>query len=455
MKRILGIVIAVAVIVSAMSSAVLVSAAADKQIAKIEISGVVDAAVGNVPETEMVAVGDKAGYEIAKLYWQDNTAKTTKFDTFCDMHKYTLNIQLKALEGYTFDNSPAVFVNGEETEGQNYPRYDDYVYITLDYSFLKKIEKIELPAFPEKVPVGEKYTPVLDTATERLVSENEYYAISSWLTWFEEGAESRFGNIGGELKDGNLYLCEYKVFANEGYEITDETEITVGGKKLPYSIYNAVGDTEAAVYKTYNLSKMKPISVFELSVAKPTIDNAVDKKYSFDTVGVRVVDFVIDDSANKKLIDREELGVIELTNRESSGTYSADRYYAAKGIIKAASGYFFADDMKVKVNGAEADIFRYLGNEMQGKWAPHEFACFMMYFGKPEEKVAVSEPSVDTSSEEPTEDRPGDAVVNTDPEVNRSMPLPIIIAVSAALLICAGIVIFIILYRRKKKNKEE
>ncbi len=462
MKKILAVILCFAFVMTCCAT---FSASAEKsEISKVAVTGVIDAAVGQSPTTDGITVPSGAGYKITEMYWQDNTAKTKDFTQFEDLHKYTLNIILKVNDGYYFDNSPAVSVNGKEISGEHFPRYDNHIYIELDYSFLKEIKKIELPAFPSEVPLGQTNKPY-EITDPPLIENDEYRVDAFWLNSYKNGDTSYQGEVYGEFADGRLYFYEYSVGAMEGYEITENTVITVGGNKVSGGIYNSVLYNSASIYKMYNLANLKPISKIEISFEKPVIGNAVNKKFTSATLGVKFVDFLIDDSANEKLVKRENLGVMELTGRESSGNYSDNRYYTVKGVVKAVDGYYFTDDLKITVNGKEANIFKYLIDNMLEENSPFEFAPFMLYLGKPEPKPIISkpeEPSDDSSSieSEPTSSEQTSSTPEPEPDPEPAVTKPgkdntaLIIGLIAGGVLLAGGAVFLIIFLSKKKKSE-
>lgn len=463
MKKLLSFVLCFAFVMT--GSASFSVSAAKSEISKVAVTGVVDAAIGQSPTTDGITVPSGAGYKITDMYWQDYTARTMDFSRFENLHKYVLNITLKVNDGYYFDNSPIVTVNGKEISGELFPRYDNHINITLEYSFLKEIKKIELPAFPSKVPLGNTNKPYENTDPP-LIENDEYIVNAFWLNTYKNGDTLYQGEVRGEFVDGRLYFYEYGIGAKTGYEITENTVITVGGKKVSDGIYNSVLYNSASVYNTYNLANLKPISKIEISLEKPIIGNAVNKKFTSKTLGVKFVDFLIDDSANEKLVKRENLGVMELTNKESSGNYSDKRYYTVKGVVEAVDGYYFTDDLKITVNGKEADIFRYLIDNMLEENSPFEFAPFMLYLGKPEPKPVVSKPEESSDDSSSIESEPESSEVTsstpepepepeptvTEPEKDGNTALIITLAAGGALLIGGGI--FLIIFLNKKKKSE-
>ena len=473
MKKILSVLVCVLIVVSACSLTT-AFAATDKVITKVEVKGVVDAVIGKVPDMNGISVPSGANYTIDNKYWQDVTARTQSFAKFQDGHKYRLNITVKPKSGYKLDPSVALTVNGKDAYGKYKVVFGEQISIVLDYSFLKKIDKIELPAFPTSVPLGQTNNPVWPSAPT--IETEKYDVYEYWMCEKRDGGNIFHGEVSGEFTSGAIYFYEYRLSVNNGYEITEDTVITVGSKKIADSIYNYVDERQGSIYKVYNLSDRQAIHTINITAKKPMVGEAVDHKSTIDAKGVTVKEFLWEDSANSKLVKMTELGNQSLSYAKSSGNFKENRYYTAKGHLEAKEGYYFAEDLVIKVNGVKVDLFWALLYGLFETASPLNCVVFDCYVGKPAAKPVSSvetssapsseptpssevESSLPESSEEVSHDTVSDespaddkttGQAEPDVEEKKTSPLPIILGVAGGVLLLGGGAAAYFLWIRKK-----
>ena len=180
-----------------------------------------------------------------------------------------------------------------------------------------------------------------------------------------------------------------------------------------------------------------------------------------------------EDSANSKLVKTEELGNQKLSYAPSTGTYSQERFYCAKGFLQAKSGYYFAEDLVVKINGVQVESFDCYRNGMFSQGSPMEYFVFESFFGKAV-KATESNPltifklfkrlvsgKLQSSSPESFEEVSHDTVLylgsletttietnETDVEKEKGSLLPIIITV-AVVLVGGGVAAYFLYFRKK------
>lgn len=481
MKKFVSVICSIVLLVC-FTGIITASAASDKVISSVSVTGVVDATVGNSPKSDSISVPSNANYTIESKWWTNVTLYTSNFAKFEDAHKYRLTVIIKPKDGYRFDNSPELTVNGKEAEGKYKVLFGKQIQLELTYSFLKEIDKIELPDFPTEVPLGENYIrSVTDKAP--MIDTEKYSVYEYWMHVQTSGEYVNQGEFDGVFEDGILYGYEYSIGAHSGYEITDNTVITVGGKKIS-GIYNYVDDNRATIYKIYNLSDKKAIHTVNITVAKPTVGASVDNKCEIDTDSVTVKEFVWEDSANSKLVKTEELGNQKLSYAPSTGTYSQERYYCAKGFLQAKSGYYFAEDLVVKINGVQVESFHYYRTGIFNMGSPMEYFVFESFFGKAvkatesnpltsfklSEKPVSEKPvssELQSSSPESSEEVSHDTVLHlgssetttietneTDVEKEKGSLLPIIITVVAVVFVGGGVAAYFLYFRKKLSNTQ-
>lgn len=396
MKKITGVICSMVLIFCLFAGAIPVSAAGDKTIEKIELSGVVNAAIGKAPSTDSIKVPSGAGYIIDSTKWHNSTDYTSIIPKFEDGRKYRLTVVLSPKSGYAFDNAVTLTVNGKTVTGKH-EFIGEQISVELTYSFLKKIDKIDLPKFPDKVPIGENNV----QSSDPVIEKTEYNVYSYWMERYTSGDMLTQGEVGGTFVEGRLYAFEYRIGVNKGYEITEKTVITVGGKAV-FGIYNYIGDSTASIYRTYNHSNLKAIEEIALTVGTPELGKKVDDACKVSVTSAKLSEFAVDDSANASPLIPSELGNQKLTNAPSTGNYQEGRYYFAKGILKAESGYYFSENLRVTLNGKEIKGFCYMANSMFDQLSPMEYFVFNASIGGLEKVETPSSDKDITSSEEAT-----------------------------------------------------
>lgn len=461
--------------------------AADKNIDGIEIVGV-NIAIGGTPKLDAISAPAEANYTIAKASWLDQTGRTREFSKFQDLHKYTLELTVEVNEGCSMDTAPYVKVNGKAHTAAEIIQYDRKLYLNLDFSFLKPIKKIELPAFPDAVPMGQSFPSDAYPQNQKLVETDMYTVYGDWGQHIPN--KGSFGEF--VFAEDAMYFYALSVGVKNGYEITADTVFTVGGKTVSRgSVYDYFYDTNATVYRLFNHTSLKPISAVDITVAKPTVGNKIDTQAKTATVGVNIDKFFIQETTSANIIVPDEMGNTMLAMQSTSGNYVADKQYIAKGYIEAANGYYFAEDLTIRVNGKEASIFRSYIYNMFGMGSPTKNNPFILLMGK---ATAPTTPTTPTTTAKPTDKKPtpttagntsiaddqsdigeptdavSDVVDNTvseqepidddtttigatdEDDTDKKNPLPIILAVVGGVLLLGGAAVGVYFFLKKKNG---
>ncbi len=462
--------------VCSLSSAVF---AADKHIDGIEIVGV-DITIGGTPNLDAISVPSGAKYKIIEKYWKDNTG-AMDFSQFLDLHKYTLTIEVEVDEGYAMDYAPFVKVNGKEHAAVSIVQYGKKILLQLTYSFLRPIKNIDLPAFPDAVPMGKSYPSDECPQFQKLIETDTYTVYGDWRQHIpNKGSFDEF-----VFAEGAMYFYALSVGVKSGYEITADTVFTAGGKTVSRSsIYDYFYDTDATVYRLFNHTSLKPISVVDITVAAPTVGNNIDTQAKTATAGVVIDKFFIQETTSANVIVPQEMGNTMLAMQSTSGNYVADKQYIAKGYIEAANGYYFTEDLTIRVNGKETSIFRSYIYNMFGMGSPTKSNPFILLMGKaatptttttakptqakpttttttvaavddqsdigePTESETVSD--VTTSEQESADDTATGAIESSDGETTNPV-LTIVLSIAGGVLLLGGGATGVILWLKKKRS---
>lgn len=350
------------------------------------------------------------------------------------------------------------------------------------------IDKVELPAPPAAVPMGETYT-YDRTVENQAIAETEAYTVTGgWRQYIPN--EGTFGDF--VFKEGAMYVYKMWVYTKSGYEISDNTVFTAGGKTISRdNIYHYFSGRNATICQFFNHTSLKPISVVDITVAKPTIGNKIDTQAKTTTAGVEIDKFFIKEMTSADVTVPMEMGNTMLDMQSTSGNYITDKYYLATGYIKAASGYYFAADLTVRVNGKKASLFPSYINNMFEMGSPTESNPFILSLGKataptttttttttakptdkkPTPTTAGNTSAVDDQSDigEPTDavsDVVDDTVSEQEPldddtitigatdedDTDKKNPLPIILAVAGGVLVLGGAAVSVYFFLKKKNG---
>lgn len=303
-----------------------------KDIEKVQVTGVVQPQAGKDATVDGIKVPDDANYAIDYATWYD-TADYSLVTQFQAGHDYELEITFVAKEGYCFTRKTQFLVNGEEPYGENVGDKDAYIY--NQYSLKQTISEVNLKNVPQ-MQVGQ--TPKTDV---QIPADAKYTALVEWFKWDEDREEYR--PFTGTFAAGEIYALNIMVIANDGYRFdTAGTKALVNGQES--SDFRFFGDR--AVYTKEFATEQKTINRIELKVEKPV----AGQHSSMDPV-VTIV------SGTGVVLDEENnmqcwiVGDVE-SNEYIYDFFTSDENYGISAGLKAQSGYCFAEDLVIVVNGA-------------------------------------------------------------------------------------------------------
>ena len=269
-----------------------------------------------------------ANYTI-KPYWYDSTYDPengqgfkTPGKTFEKGHAYYLSVSITPKAGYALSPDVKMTINGEF-----YSSSHDSTGLSgnvgMEYSFLYVIDKVELPAMPSSLEIGDKLP------TDFAVPGDANYTMDvEWVTLNDS-------DVTEVDKAGSYVFCFY-LYAKKGYKFDKDMSVYVGGEAYSkFEVYNY----DMAVYKVYNVDTTL-IDRIDVSVATPVAGAPV---------GMPVV------TANT------ELGAYHRWTKSTHPEGWSDFYttefeqgkyhFLSLEIMPADQSYAFAEDLAVYVNG--------------------------------------------------------------------------------------------------------
>ena len=199
-----------------------------------------------IPADAKYTVGEDSG-------WYDCSTGEKVTGVFEDGKRYELSVELKLSFGYETADGISVYANGKQTDSYGYGETTVYVYDSC--SFAKTVSKVELPAWPQ-LEVGDRLPDISGTG------ENYSYYIE-WEGYDAEGNWLEDDTV----QDGAIYYAKMYAEPDAGYEFTDDTKVTLGGKSLSgwsYINYSYLYDKTI-----YNFGAVELIEKVELTTDIP------------------------------------------------------------------------------------------------------------------------------------------------------------------------------------------
>lgn len=293
------------------------------KVEKVEIS-ITEPQVGMAIEDVEITLPTNALYTV-EAYWIDNQTYETAEGTFQKGHQYQLELDLLPAEGYIFTYDTRVLINGEQTQRSGFDASGLYGWVYNDYSFLEKIAKVELPAMPVSIKMGDTLP------ADFKVADNANYTLDYYWALLPDYTQPQ------KVEKNGSYVLGFNVRAKAGYEFAEDAKVTVGGKELDFVLNYG---TELEIFKVYNIG-MSLIEKIELTVEEPVAGNAPEAPQ-------------LDEAAKY-----QELEIF--WGRNSSGnvmrdifdfdTFESGYYHFLSGVLMAEDGYAFADEVQIYVNG--------------------------------------------------------------------------------------------------------
>ena len=207
-----------------------------KVINKVEVtaSEVAEGKEASVGEIVCWAGNEKVtGFEINACEWIDlDTYETV--ETFEREHMYQLQIELKAKEGYSFAEDVAVYIDGEETSGFNYPCHISF---SKEYNaLLTPVDhvEIELPDVKEGEPIFAEVTIGCDCEKCEIA-----------VYWCDEEGEDVTDET---FVAGNTYTLQLAYNNYSGATLSEDFVFIINGEEYePTTLYSEYGQADLMI----------------------------------------------------------------------------------------------------------------------------------------------------------------------------------------------------------------
>ena len=306
-----------------------------KVVDKIEVTGITEPKIGEAPSTSGLKVPDGANYTIDYAHWVDIDDYDKVVTVFEAGHAYDLVVQLTPKQGYEFGLETEIYI-GDEFFGR--PDAADWVLVIYNKSLKNVLPEVKIDGVQE-MKVGEK------SSTKVTVPQDaKYEAIAEWRVWDDNIKDWKA--FDGTFEEGKTYYLNVDIFADQGYEFSeDATKYYVNGI-LSDEVYGLGG---RATYSKEYSTGLKAIDKVEITIKEPV----VGQHTSITPV------ITLPDGANYTLESDDLLYNTWLQSFEGDDAryelhnayIEAGNTYGAKFKIYANEGYMFSEDVVVIVNG--------------------------------------------------------------------------------------------------------
>lgn len=298
---------------------------------KVELSVVNTPVVGDKATEDSLKVPSDANYSIAYAAWIDKYSgqEATVFE---DGHAYYLDVKLEPKEGYEFDYTPTILIDGEDCSDYGYSLATELYITASNVSFETVIPEIRLENVPT-MKVGEK------AQVDVKIPEGVNYelACAVWEVW--NSKNNYYEEFTGVFEEGKAYRLYIDVMPKEGYRFDEEgTSIYINGE-LDSA---AIAREDQALVSRYYSTNQKVIDRVEISIAKPVV-GAHSSILPIITVP---------DGANYYVNTYHSNGWLKGKGLNYFyGYFQEGVNYGAVFELCAEDGYIFAEDLVVVVNG--------------------------------------------------------------------------------------------------------
>lgn len=319
-------------------------------IGNIEVYGITDAVPGQKSTTADACVfADHMGYYSYAINWyvEDSDGQMRIFTgTFQEGRRYYLNISVIADEGYGFEQDYMLI------DGKTYYAdiYGNMLWLDLEYDFLYTIDTVKITSTDRFVVGGQ---PTTDGAS---VPNNARYSVvgAAWLWGNSYGYWDEFLDT---FTANDLYLYGIDLKANYGYKFSDEVTVTYNGELLPASRFTVYEDELYAACQLHT-GNLKPIHQIELQAELEPGMNLLDVNVTIPENAHYVLEYSSWHDAQTFL--------------PVFGAFENGCYYDLSVNILPEEGYYFAEDLKILLNGEEAT---YLENMLVSSYANLQTLC--------------------------------------------------------------------------------
>ena len=278
---------------------------------------------------EIVPVVPEGAPYKAGVMWRDSDYDSVH-GTLQDGEKYQAYIYLYPNVGYTFDSKVKLTFNGKTTT-ETVDGMGNHLELWETFSFLKPLEKVEIPALPTSIKKGQ--TLPADFAAPAGAN----YTITAEWGIMDEGLMTTAS------KNGSYVLC-IMVDAKDGYEFTDDTQVFIGGQETLN--YIPSGGTDITIYRPYNVG-VTEISRVDITATAPTTGVKPGTPTVSSTAKYEI-------GRNSWFYNYDGVSM----DMDTVTTFEKGTYVYISPILRAKSGYAFDENVEVYVNGVKVEMIR-------------------------------------------------------------------------------------------------
>ncbi len=305
------------------------------QIDRVDIT-MPEPTLGGTGSIESIQLPADAKYSLNPAYthWYGYNSEFT--GTF-EKDRYELSLSLVTDEGCEFTEDAKLYINGVLCESfypyNNGTEADAYYTV----SFRDVISKVELPALPTVAVGDEPSEPELEAP------EGANYTI--FARWAQSTGNLSLEDCTGPFRNGTVYYLVLEVIPNAGYEFSEDTVITIGGKE--FTGLTSTSTEYITVAKQYSFG-MQVIDKIELTVDAPENGKTPGQITAPEGAGYEIDEITWAVGKDADMDDAKDM--------KKSDTFAYGNYYWAGGIIRTEEGYVLSEDLVITVNGQAIDM---------------------------------------------------------------------------------------------------
>lgn len=295
---------------------------------KVELTDIPAFEAGKEVDLSKIKIPEDANYvlSVAELRDVDNWNTVVKLE---EGRAYRALIELEAKEGYQFAEYVDIYVNGELADrvwaNGSWAHYEDYI------SFKKQIQDIQLTNAAD-AKIGETAVTTGVTAAEGTTVEKIQV---QWKKWDYD--RSIYVDFEGTFEAGNVYARDITVWIPEDSELIGD--VYVNGVAAEAIESAADSHTFRQEFSLEN----KEITSVNLVITPPEIGKPFNQK-----------NIQVDTDAHCFIRWKDWYSYGD--KDYWSNVFDKDTLYSADLQLTPEDGYVFAEDVKVTVNGKNADV---------------------------------------------------------------------------------------------------
>ena len=332
-------------------------------IPKIELSDVLLTA----PEGELagdyltVNVPSNANYAVTDVYWHDDTTNTwvKNDETFISGHEYSTQFYVKPNDGYKFDDTTELYINGSKDNVDLYysdimsdGKYEVWTYPSVCGADLITISNVDITDVTLEAPEGGR---VGDYLTANVPSDAPYTVEKA--EWFSD-ASMYVLNEEHIFTAGDTYALCIVVVPKTGYKIADDVKVTINGSEdnVDWSASGVTPHGDKLGAWTF-----------------PKVCGEVEDKV-IDTINVFNVDtqpiagdmanqhmgYTLPADAHYKVVDIVWYNCDTENTIEPVATFEEGVMYQIVFTVAPEEGYKIATDAALLINGGDVDAKSYI-----------------------------------------------------------------------------------------------